>query len=116
MVVDASSMQSGVVKGMVIALYFLPLIVAWLRGHHNKASIFLLNLFIGWTVIGWIVALIWSASAIKMKSATLPSEFPTSGADKDGAYLELEKLAALRERGHLTDQEFEAEKAKVLRR
>lgn len=116
MVVDASSMQSGVMKGMVIALYFLPLIVAWLRGHHNKASIFLLNLFLGWTVIGWIVALIWSASAIKQKSSTLSGELPTSGAGKDGAYLELEKLAELRERGHLTAEEFEAEKAKVLNR
>jgi hypothetical protein len=43
------------------ALYFLPSIVA-----HNKrsfAGIFLLNFLLGWTVIGWIFALIWACSA-----------------------------------------------------
>lgn len=39
------------------ALYFLPTIVALMR-KHNVASILLLNLFLGWTVIGWIIALV----------------------------------------------------------
>jgi hypothetical protein len=43
-----------------IALYFLPSIVG--RNKRNVAAIFLLNLLVGWTVIGWIVALIWALS------------------------------------------------------
>jgi hypothetical protein len=42
-------------------LYFLPAIIA-----HNKrdfTAILLVNLFFGWTVIGWIVALIWACAA-----------------------------------------------------
>lgn len=39
------------------AMYFLPTIVAVMR-KHNIASILLLNLFLGWTVIGWIIALV----------------------------------------------------------
>lgn len=44
------------------ALYFLPSIVANLRKHANHNSITLLNLFLGWTIIGWVVALVWAAS------------------------------------------------------
>ena len=40
------------------ALYFLPAIVAAARRTHNATGILLLNVFLGWTVIGWFVALI----------------------------------------------------------
>jgi hypothetical protein len=42
----------------VIGLYFLPAIVAALRHTHNATGILLLNIFFGWTVIGWFVALL----------------------------------------------------------
>jgi hypothetical protein len=42
----------------VIGLYFLPAIVAALRHAHNATGILLLNLFFGWTGIGWFVALL----------------------------------------------------------
>lgn len=43
-----------------IALYFLPAIIG--RHKRNHASILLFNLFLGWTVIGWVIALIWAVS------------------------------------------------------
>ena len=48
---------------ILIGMYFLPAIVAWRRHHHQKDAIQLLNLLLGWTVIGWIVALVWAATA-----------------------------------------------------
>lgn len=45
-------------------LYFIPSLVALARGHHQLLAIFLLNLLLGWTVLGWIAALVWSATAI----------------------------------------------------
>ncbi|MFS2317781.1 superinfection immunity protein [Maricaulis sp. D1M11] len=42
---------------------FLPTLIALIRGHHNTFAIFLTNLLLGWTGIGWIVALIWSFTA-----------------------------------------------------
>lgn len=44
-----------------ILLYFLPSIIG--RDKRDAAGIFLLNLFLGWTVIGWVIALIWAVSA-----------------------------------------------------
>ena len=42
----------------ILCVYFLPALIAALRRHHNQNAIFLTNLFFGWTVIGWVVALI----------------------------------------------------------
>lgn len=46
-----------------LTLYMLPGIAAAVRQHHQKNPIFLVNLFLGWTIIGWIVAMIWAVSA-----------------------------------------------------
>ena len=46
---------------MWLFIYFIPALVALVRNHHNKLAICLLNVFLGWTLIGWIVALVWSA-------------------------------------------------------
>lgn len=45
-----------------LSIYFLPSIVADERLHPNTTAIFLLNLFLGATVIGWIGALIWAVT------------------------------------------------------
>ena len=46
---------------LIFAFYFLPTLIAFLRQHKNKLAIFLLNLLLGWTVLGWVVSLVWSA-------------------------------------------------------
>ncbi|HWN09747.1 MAG TPA: superinfection immunity protein [Pyrinomonadaceae bacterium] len=45
---------------MLIGLYFLPTILAVLRKHRNVVGVVILNFFFGWTLIGWVGALIWS--------------------------------------------------------
>jgi hypothetical protein len=44
-----------------LVMYFLPSIIALARSKRDVLAIFLLNLFLGWSVIGWIVALVWAA-------------------------------------------------------
>lgn len=43
-----------------VLLYFLPTIIA--RDKSQVLAVFLVNLLLGWTVIGWFVALIWAGS------------------------------------------------------
>jgi hypothetical protein len=43
-----------------LSIYFTPVIIALSRHVKNINSIVLLNLFAGWTFIGWIIALVWS--------------------------------------------------------
>jgi len=44
-----------------LLFYFLPTIMG--RDKRDASGIFLLNLFLGWTVIGWVIALLWAVSA-----------------------------------------------------
>lgn len=41
-------------------VYMLPTIIAACRDHPQTFPIFLFNLFLGWTFLGWVVALVWS--------------------------------------------------------
>jgi hypothetical protein len=44
-------------------LYLLPGLLAYGRLHHNAAAIFVFNLFLGWTGLGWILALVWACTS-----------------------------------------------------
>jgi Superinfection immunity protein len=45
-----------------LGVYFLPTVIAAVRGHKSAWGIFALNLLLGWTVLCWLWALIWSMS------------------------------------------------------
>ncbi len=44
----------------VIALYFLPTIIGSKK--RNVSAIFIINLFLGWTLVGWVLTLAWSTT------------------------------------------------------
>jgi hypothetical protein len=46
----------------LVALYFLPTIIAAFREHSQFLPILLLDVFLGWTLVGWVVALVWSVT------------------------------------------------------
>jgi hypothetical protein len=59
-------MAAGCVKLIILLIgYFLPSLVAASFNHKNGAAILVLNLLLGWTLLGWIIALIWSFTSGK---------------------------------------------------
>jgi hypothetical protein len=48
---------------IILFAYFVPSIIAMTRHHNNTPAIFLVNLLLGWSVIGWIIAFIWSLTS-----------------------------------------------------
>jgi hypothetical protein len=46
--------------GFGFLMYFLPSVVAFARNKRDTTSIVLLNIFLGWSVIGWVIALVWA--------------------------------------------------------
>lgn len=44
---------------VVASLYFLPSIIASNRSHKDTGAIFILNLLLGWTILGWVIPLAW---------------------------------------------------------
>ena len=47
---------------VLVGIYFIPSFVAYFKEPQKKnaTAIFILNLFLGWTIIGWVVALCWA--------------------------------------------------------
>ncbi|GAA3940775.1 hypothetical protein GCM10022406_25930 [Hymenobacter algoricola] len=94
---------------IILFLYFLPAILG--RNHRQSNSITILNLLLGWTVLGWIGALVWAMSNDKPQAVVArAAAVPRSVAD------ELSKLQGLREAGALSDAEFQREKDRLLSR
>ncbi len=55
--------MSWIFLALLAALYLTPAGIAAHRRHRNMTPILLVNLFLGWTVVGWLVALIWSTTS-----------------------------------------------------
>ena len=49
---------------VVFTIYMIPLLVADHRHHPQKMAIGVLSLLLGWTVLGWVIALVWACTAI----------------------------------------------------
>jgi hypothetical protein len=54
---------------LALAIYFLPTIIAAERRIPNALSVFVVNLFLGWTLLGWVVALAMAVSGIRSNRA-----------------------------------------------
>lgn len=73
----------GVILGLAVSsvTIFLPTTIAFAKKKLNTNAIFSINLFLGWTIIGWIVALTWSlkedsVDQIGVKFSTKHYSFP----------------------------------------
>lgn len=45
---------------IALGVYVLPALLAWSLGSDYLVAVVALDLFFGWTVIGWIAALVWA--------------------------------------------------------
>ena len=43
-----------------LCLYFLPSFIAYSRKHLNLGAVFVANLLLGWTFLGWVISLVWA--------------------------------------------------------
>ncbi len=63
---------------LLAAVYFAPAIIATLRGHLSGGAITVLNIFLGWTALGWIIALVWSFTGNTKNNLRVMSGFAPS--------------------------------------
>ena len=50
----------AILVALLSLFYFLPFAIAFNRKRANTGAIFALNLFLGWSLIGWVAALVWA--------------------------------------------------------
>ncbi len=59
---DANSGGLNVAIIVLVIGYFIPTVIAFLRKHKDAPAIAAVNIFLGWSVVGWFVAFIWALS------------------------------------------------------
>lgn len=65
---ESNPLLTGIVVLLIIlSVYFFPTLVSLFRNTKSGIGIFLLNLFLGWTLIGYIAAFIWAFTAKTVK-------------------------------------------------
>jgi Superinfection immunity protein len=102
--------------GLIIAaVYFIPAGVAFSNGHPHALVIAVANTLFGWTLLVWIVALVWACHkprppvVINQVAAGPPPVPPRPTLER-----ELEHLEALRSRQLVSDEEYQARRRKLL--
>jgi Superinfection immunity protein len=78
---SAGAGAAAVILLLLAAFYFLPAIIAAVRHHRNAGAVFFLNLFLGWTLVGWVIAFVWAVSnpptvVVEQPSAPPPKSAP----------------------------------------
>jgi uncharacterized membrane protein len=84
----------------LIYIFLLPTIIALKKSHQDRTSIILINILLGWFLIGWVVALVWALKKTEIGNV--------------GHADELEKLYSLKEKGIITEDEFSRKKASLI--
>ena len=101
------------ISALIFFLYFLPSIIANYK--RNFWSIFALNLLLGWSLIGWVFALVWALKKDEQIVKLEQNELDTFNKKSNISISdEIIKLSELKEKGILTDQEFKEQKKKIL--
>jgi len=44
----------------LVCLYITPSFIARMKNNPNVLAISVFNILLGWTVIGWVIALVWA--------------------------------------------------------
>lgn len=57
---EPGALWGFVVFIVLLVIYFAPAILAFDAKHKDRVAIMVLNLFLGWTFVGWVIALVWA--------------------------------------------------------
>lgn len=66
------------VLAIAFGMYFLPLIVAALRKHRQLPAIAMVDILLGWTVLGWIGALVWALTSPATPQVVIVQQQPSA--------------------------------------
>lgn len=98
----------------LLAIYFLPTIAALGTKHPQATSVAIINLLLGWTLIGWVVALVmsqWQRPAVPVAVVSTPPPQPVQ--DLAARLARLDELAAA---GVITDEERQRQRTALIER
>ena len=91
---------------VVLFIYLLPSFVGYNKKNAN--SIFLLNAFLGWTFLGWVIAMVWAVAKDESVKPIITTNFKNTKAE------EILQFKKLYDDGIIDDEQFEVQKKRLL--
>lgn len=88
-----------------LLIYLLPSIIALIK-RNRRTKVILFNVFLGWTLVMWIISLVWACK----KEANIPNVLSVGLSPAD----ELKTYKDLLDAGAITQEEFDAKKEQLL--
>lgn len=90
------------ISGCLFTIYMKPTMSASEKNHPQKGAVMWLNILFGWTIIGWIVLLIWmNPSSAPAAAKLVPSD-------------NLTELKSLLDSGIITQEDYDRKKQEIL--
>ena len=109
---------------VLIFVYILPSWIAWSRKHGSKGSIIAVNILLGWTGIGWLVAFIWSLGSTG-KAIVVVNPSPIAATSQNASTTipvasktvaeRITELKAMLDSGTISQAEFDLLKADAMK-
>ena len=116
------SFEGGIIASLVFAtisvflfvLYFTPTIVAVNNDSPQTQAVMVLNLFLGWTLVGWVMALVWAVSKPQVQIQYTQSSEVNIHQQNLTIIKELTVLDELKSKGSLSEDEYLTLKARLI--
>lgn len=64
MLVAEGVLEAWLLLALLVVVYLIPTIVAFSRGVSSPWSVVVVNVLLGWTFVGWVVALAMAARTV----------------------------------------------------
>jgi hypothetical protein len=65
----SDTLIDGILFVLLVEVYLFPAVIAWARRHRNRAAIILLDILLGWTLLGWVAAMVWAFTFSDLREA-----------------------------------------------
>lgn len=97
-----------------LGIYLIPTLIAYSRKRQAKTIVLIINVFFGWSIIGWCIALFIALTKDDEPDTVVVRNYNTNS-NTSTNFDQLIKLNELLEKNVITKDEFELEKSKILK-
>lgn len=104
----------AVVAAILLIVHFIPTIIAQIGKHPHRGLIFVANVAVGWTGLGWVACVLWAFW--KPQRIVIPVRLETTTPSNFDGSAKLKELVQMHADGLITEEEFQSKRAAILSR
>ena len=108
------SISTALISVFLFIVYFAPTIIAVDNDNPQSQGIMVLNLFLGWTLFGWVVSFVWAVIRPKVQDQYNQSSAASFHKKNLNIIRELTLLDELKSKGSISEDEYLTLKKRII--